>query len=298
MEGSVGIETLRKIARRKNLTPPAETIYSFQNFAEFNTLFPNVFERITEEIDFYEIAKAFAEEIAQQEVRYCETFCVPLAHVRRGIPFEKFFPPIVDAFDEAERNLGIRVNLIFSIIRYGGNTGWGHQTLDLIERNPHSRIIGIDLAGPETFDTIAPFQTVYGRAKSLGLHRTAHSGEFCGPDHIRQTIELLQVERIGHGITAATDESLMRTLIDKDIPLEICPASNVMLGAVSSWETHPIRKLYDFGVPLVVSTDDPAFFGNTLSSEYENLRRHFGFTDTEIANIRHNEPKYAFDKVY
>ena len=298
LEGSVRLETLQAIARRKEVTPPEETIYSFQNFTEFNAIFPKVFTQITEEIDFYEITKAFAENLVKQNVSYCETFCVPLAHVRRGVPFEKFFPPIIDALEEAERNLSVRVNLIFSIIRFGGNTDWGHQTLDLIERNPNPRIVGIDLAGPETFDTIAPFQSVYERAKSLGLHRTAHSGEFCGPEHIRQTLELLQVERIGHGITATDDESVMRLLIEKDIPLEICPTSNVKLGAVSCWETHPVRKLHDFGVPLVLGTDDPAFFDNTLVEEYENLRHHFGFTDAEIANIRHNEQKYAFEKVY
>ena len=278
--------------------PPEETVYSFRNFAEFNAIFPKVFTQITEDADFYEMAKTFTEDIARQGVRYCEAFCVPLAHVRRGVPFEKFFPPIANALDEAERNLGVCVNLIFSIIRFGGNADWGHQTLDLIERNPHPRIVGIDLAGPETFDTIAPFQSVYERAKSLGLHRTAHSGEFCVPKHIRQTVETLQVERIGHGITAAADESVMRLLIEKEIPLEICPTSNVMLGAVPNWESHPVRKLYDFGVPIVISTDDPAFFGNTLADEYEKLRHDFRFTETEIEKLRHNTEKYAFGRVF
>ena len=293
-EGSVFLKTLRNISLRKGLTPPDDSTYSFRNFAEFSGIFPKIFQPITEERDFYELASAFAEDLVRQRVTYCEMFCVPLAHIRRGVPFEKFFPPIVAALEEAEKNFGVKVNIIFSIIRAGGNTDWGHQTLDLIQQHPHPRIVGIDLAGPECFETIAPFESVYRRAKSLGLHRTAHSGEFCGPDHIRQTIQALQVERIGHGITASSDESLMRLLIEKNIPLEICPTSNVRLGAVPSWESHPVRKLYDYGVPIVIDTDDPAFFGNTLDDEYQMLRQHFGFNESEITALRENVQKYAF----
>ena len=300
-EGSVRLETLRKIAERKGVVPPDDSTYSFRDFAEFNAIFPKIFgplhsQCLTEEQDFYELAASFAEDLDRQGVTYCETFLVPLAHVRRGVPFEKFFPPLLAALDDAEKNFGVRVQLIFSIIRAGGKTDWGHQTLDLIERHPHRRIVGIDLAGPECFETIAPFESVYHRAKSLGLRRTAHSGEFCGPDHIRQTLERLQVERIGHGLTASRDESLMRLLIEKDIPLEICPTSNVKLGAVASWESHPVRKLFDHGVPIVIGTDDPAFFGNTLDDEYERLQQHFGFRETEIEVLRENVTKYAFGK--
>jgi len=293
-EGNVQLETLRRIAVRKGITPPGDSIYTFRDFTEFSAIFPKIFEPLTEERDFYELAAAFTEDLARQGVTYCEMFCVPLAHVRRGVPFEKFFPPIVAALDEAEKNLGVCVNVIFSIIRAGGHTAWGHQTLDLIERYPHPRIVGIDLAGPECYETIEPFEPVYRRAKSLGLHRTAHSGEFCGPDHIRQTIRRLQVERIGHGITAASDESLIRLLIEKDIPLEICPTSNVKLGAVASWESHPVRKLFDSGVPMVIGTDDPAFFGNTLDDEYRQLRQRFGLSEADINALQGNVKKYAF----
>ena len=293
-EGSVSLETLRKVAVRKGITPPDDLTYSFRDFTEFNTVFPKIFRSLTEEEDFYDLATAFTEDLVRQGITYCETFCVPLAHVRRGVPFEKFFPPLMTALNEAERNSGVCVKVIFSIIRAGGNAEWGHQTLDLIERHPYPRIVGIDLAGPECSETITPFESVYHRAKSLGLHRTAHSGEFCGPDHVRQTIQSLEVERIGHGITASCDESLMRLLIEKDIPLEICPTSNVKLGAVASWESHPVRTLFDYGVPIVIGTDDPAFFGNTLDGEYGQLRRRFGFSETEIETLQNNVAKYAF----
>ncbi len=295
-EGSVRLETLRDIAERKGIAPPGEGTYSFQNFTEFNAIFPAIFKPITEQRDFFELAAAFANGLAGQKITYCETFCVPLAHVRRGIPFEKFLPPLLDAFEEAERNLGVDIRLIFSIIRAGGIAEWGHQTLDFIEQHPHPRIVGIDLSGPESDDTIEPFASVFERAKSLGLHRTAHSGEFCGSDHVRRTVEILKVERIGHGITAARDKTVMRLLIEKDIPLEICPTSNVKLGAVASLESHPIRTLFDFGVPIVIGTDDPAFFGNTLEGEYELLRRHHGFTEPEIEVLRRNVDRYAFSR--
>ena len=294
-EGSVRLETLERIAARKRIPGPPHDLYSFQNFDEFNRLFPTIFANLTEEDDFYELARAFVDELRRENIVYCETFFVPLAHVRRGVPFECFFPPMIAAFEEAEKMYAIRVNLIYSIVRFGGNAEWGEQTLDFYKRRPDPRIVGIDLAGPESFDTIAPFAPVFSKAKSLGLHLTAHSGEFCGAEHVKETINLLNVERVGHGIGAVSDPQLIETLIQRNIPLEICPTSNSKLGAVANLAEHPLRKLYDLGVPIVIGTDDPAFFGNTLVDEYELLRKQFGFNDDEIGKLIRNSFNYSFD---
>ncbi|MGL6196000.1 MAG: adenosine deaminase [Thermoguttaceae bacterium] len=296
-EGSVRLETLTAIARRKNMTPPNPDIYSFGNFEQFNEVFRRIFSYITEEEDFYETASAFASDLHKDGVTYCETFLIPLAHILRGVPVEKFLPPILSAFDEAKRNLGVRINLIFSIIRNGGNVEWGERTLDLIlshtKNNGDSRIVGIDICGTECFDTIEPFRDVFKKAKSHGLLCTAHAGEFCGAEHVRKTIEILEPHRIGHGIGAVNDTTLVGELIRRDIPLEICPSSNLRLGAVGDIKNHPIRKLFESGVPIVVGADDPAIFNCTLSNEYELLINELGFNDAEIQQLKNNAIRYA-----
>ncbi len=293
-EGSVQKRTLTAIARRKGIAPPREDVYAFEDFDGFNRIFPEIFRPLTEEEDFEEITTAFLSDLNADHVVDCEAFFVPLAHVRRGVPFEKFFPPLLAALEEGERRLGVRVRLIASILRAGGNTDWGMQTLDLCERHPHERLVGVDLSGPESLETIKPFAAVFDRARSLGLRTTAHAGEFCGAEHVRQTLEILKPDRIGHGIGIAEDESLVAEIVRRDIPLEICPGSNLRLKAVRSIAEHPIRRLFDAGVPMVIGTDDPAFFGNTLSGEYELLRSELGFDDREIEKLIRSSFEYGW----
>lgn len=295
-EGSVRLATLQKIARRKGIALPNPNIYHFDGFEEFQNIFPVIFQPLVEEDDFYELTKAFVEDLQRDGVDYCETFFVPLAHLRRGIPLNRFLPPILTALEEGEKQYGVRVNLIYSILRMGGNTDWGHQTLDLYEQCPDTRIVGIDLSGQETPGTIEPFVSVFQRVRSLGLHSTAHAGEFGGPAQVWETIDRLKVDRIGHGISVIQDQQLMLELIDRPIPLEICPSSNILLKAVPSLTEHPIRQLFEQGVPLLIGTDDPAFFDNSLSGEYALLQSHFGFNEVEIAQLIANGKKYRFDE--
>lgn len=294
LEGSVSLETLRSIAERKGLAGPKDDLYSFTGFEQFNALFPEVFRIITEEEDFYQLTKNFTRELHRENVVYCEAFCVPLAHVRRGIPLEKFLPPILTALDEAERDYGLRVSLLYSIVRWLGQREWGEQTLDLYEQRPDERIVGIDLCGPESLETIAPFAEVFDRARSLGLHCTAHAGEFGSAEQVQKTLEILKPERIGHGIAAVNDPRVMEELVHRDVPLEISLSSNIRLEAVAEMERHPVRTLFEHGVPLLICTDDPAFFDCTLCGEYELLRARFGFTREELETLVRNSFRYRF----
>jgi adenosine deaminase/aminodeoxyfutalosine deaminase len=115
-----------------------------------------------------------------------------------------------------------------------------------------------------------------------------------GPESVRAALAL-GAERIGHGIAAARDPELMRCLRDRDIPLEICITSNLVTGVVPALAGHPVRRLFDAGVPIVLNTDDPAMFGCTLSGEYRLAARHFGFSEAELAGIARNGFRYAFD---
>ena len=130
---------------------------------------------------------------------------------------------------------------------------------------------------------------------SAGLRLTAHAGEGTSPQSVWAALEL-GAERIGHGISAIEDPALLRHLRDRDIPLEVSITSNLVTGVVKRVEDHPMRKLYDAGVPIVLNTDDPAMFGCTLLSEYRLAARAFGFTGTELRHIAENGWRYRFAK--
>ena len=127
-----------------------------------------------------------------------------------------------------------------------------------------------------------------------GLHLTAHAGESMGPESVWAALAL-GAERIGHGIAAVRDPALMRHLRDHDIPLEICITSNLVTGVVERLEDHPVRRLFDAGVPITLNTDDPAMFGCTLTGEYRLAAGQFGFSEAELRGIAENGFRYAFD---
>ena len=137
------------------------------------------------------------------------------------------------------------------------------------------------------------FRDVYRFAAGRGLHLTAHAGETAGPESVWAALEL-GAERIGHGIRSIDDPVLVRHLRDRDIPLEISISSNVATGAVTSLAGHPVRRLFDAGVPIVLNTDDPAMFHTTLTREYELASSLFGFSEPELRGIAENGFRYAF----
>ena len=137
------------------------------------------------------------------------------------------------------------------------------------------------------------FTEAYAFARSAGLRLLAHAGESTGPESIWAALRL-GAERIGHGIAAARDEELMRHLRERDIPLEICITSNLVTGVVKRIEDHPVRRIYDAGVPIVMNTDDPAMFGCTLVGEYRLAAQAFGFSEAELRGIAENGFRYRF----
>jgi len=156
-------------------------------------------------------------------------------------------------------------------------------------------VIGFGVGGDEIRGPVDWFAESFEYARSHRLHIVPHAGETGGPDSIRAALDL-GAERIGHGIRAADDPQLMRRLRDDDVPLEICISSNVATGVVASLETHPVRRLFDAGVPIVLNTDDPAMFHTTLVREYKLAAEVFGFSWRELEMLAGNSLRYAFGR--
>jgi adenosine deaminase/aminodeoxyfutalosine deaminase len=167
------------------------------------------------------------------------------------------------------------------------------QVAELAAERMDRGVVAFGIGGSEERGPAERFTEVFAFARRAGLRLVAHAGESTGPESVWAALSL-GAERIGHGIAAAWDAGLMRHLCEHDIPLEICLTSNVVTGVVKSLEEHPLRRLYDAGVPIVLNTDDPAMFACTLTGEYRLAARQFGFSETEMQAIAENGFRYAF----
>jgi adenosine deaminase len=293
LEGSIGLETANAIAMRKGIQQIPDTLYDVHNFEDFFSVFLSLKPLLRDEEDFYQIALDFTAHQAADTIVYTETFFQPSFHVLQGVPPEAVFRGIEKGLARGCETHGIRINLICSVSRLFGRQS-GFDTLDMIEKYSNGSVVGIDLSGKESPLDPGLYDPVFQRAKSMGLKTVVHSGEFGPIELIRRTVDILKPDRIGHGISAWHDEELVARLADQGVPLEICPTSNVTLGAVPTLEEHPVKRLHDMGADLVINTDDPAVFGTTLTRELELLRTRLGFTDKEIPRLIDNGFRFSF----
>lgn len=293
LEGAIRLDTLNRLRQRKGLNPVTADFYSFDDFQSFDYIFAQIFHLLKDKEDFYQIARDFVLNQAADNVRYSEVFFMPLYFINGGVSPDAYFGGIEAGLAEGERLSGAKARLICSISRLMGAQA-GNETLDMVERFRTERIIGIDLAGTERPGDIKQFAGVFRKAKERGLHRSAHAGEFGLPEQIQEAIDLLGAERIGHGISAVKSPQLMRRMAQEQIPLSISLTSNCQLKAVLSLDRHPVRELFDQEVPIIINTDDPAFFNTTLTEEFLTLAEQFGFNETELEKLAANAFEYSF----
>jgi len=200
--------------------------------------------------------------------------------------------PIFDAVSDAAAGSPVRVRWIFDAVRQFGPER-AREVAELAAERVDRGVAAFGIGGSEGRGPALWFTEVFAFAKSAGLRLTAHAGETSGPESVWAALRLGS-ERIGHGIAAARDPELIRHLRERDIPLEICITSNLATGVVRRLEDHPIRRLYDAGVPIVLNTDDPAMFGCTLVGEYQLAADRFGFSEAELRGLARNAFRYAF----
>ena len=212
---------------------------------------------------------------------------------------EATFEALLRATEPFER-CGFRLRWVFDAVRQFGAEA-AMAVVESAKACQSKTIVAFGIGGDELQVATAEFRAVYHRAAELGLHRLIHAGEIGGPERIREAIELLGVERIGHGIAAIKDPALMDLLAERKIPLEICPQSNLRTGAVArllsrenvQMADHPLPALFRHGIPVVLSTDDPALFNTTLRDEYTHAA-HMGLQETELQQICDMGFQYAF----
>jgi aminodeoxyfutalosine deaminase len=287
LEGSVEPETLHEL---DPATPVEElrALYQYADFDAFLKAFGAVGKRLRTPADYGLITRRLLERLASQNVRYAEII------VAAGVVLwkEQEFGPIFDAIAAAAAESPVETRWIFDAVRQFGVeqarivAEWAAERQDL-------GVVAFGIGGSETRGPAEWFGDVFAFAKREGLHLVAHAGEGTSPQSIRAALDI-GAERIGHGISAIEDEALMCCLRERDIPLEVCVTSNLVTGVVKRVEDHPLRRLFDAGVPIVLNTDDPAMFRCTLVGEYELAMRQFGFSEAEMRVVAENGFGYAF----
>ncbi|MET0648964.1 MAG: adenosine deaminase [Pyrinomonadaceae bacterium] len=264
---------------------------TYRDFPHFLDTWRWMCRFVREYEDFTRMAYGVAKNLAAQHVRYAELHFSPPDFLGHGLSVAGIAKAVRAGLDQAG---GLEVSLIMDLCRQYGPERGRRWLGEVVEVADEAGIVGVGLGGPEHLAPAGPYSEVFRLAESHGLHRVAHAGEAAGPESIWAALNELGAERIGHGTLAVMDEELMRHLRDTGIPLETCPTSNVCTGVVEGIERHPVRRLFDAGVRITLSSDDPTFFGTNIVSEYQLLREHFGFSDEELARVARNGFEVAF----
>jgi aminodeoxyfutalosine deaminase len=302
LEGSIQPVTVTALTARHGVAVTEEEVrrrYAYRSFDEFLEAFKWVTSFLREPQDYALITRDLADQLLTQGVVYAEiTLSVGIMLLRRQSPESSF--EAVLAASEAFESRGLRINWVFDAVRQFGAEA-AIRVVEAAKRCGSKAIVAFGIGGDELSVPTEKFRPAYDKAAEIGLHRLMHAGEVGGPEKIREAIDLLGAERIGHGIAAIRDPELMDFLADRRIPLEICPHSNVRTGALARqlqrndarMEDHPLLTLFRHGIPVVLSTDDPAMFHTTLLEEYDNARR-MGLTEDELLRLAAMSFDHAF----
>ena len=268
--------------------------YTFDDFWHFLKVYEAATSVLTRPEDYARLTRAVLEQSAENGVVYSECFLSPDFCGGRDLgAWREYLHAIREAASDCERDMGVILRGIVTCIRHFGPDK-ARQTALCAAETAGDFITGFGIAGDERSGKPADFVWSFDMAREAGLRLTAHAGEWGGPDSVREALRDLRVERIGHGVRAIEDLALVDELAESGVVLEVCPGSNIALGLYPDWRTHPIRDLYQRGVKVTVSTDDPPFFHTTMAREFDKLHEVFDGDDAVLARINRNALDAAF----
>ena len=289
LEGSIPPELALVLAERRGvILPGAERgvaglreAYRFSSFRDFLRLYVAISRTLDQREDFADAVYGVAEVLAAQRVRYAEVTFTPMTHIARGVAREAMLGGLHEGRARARRELGVELAWVFDVVR--SLPDQAEPTLELALAAREQGVIGLGVGGPEGPElSVAPLAPSFARAKAQGLISVPHAGEQYGPPSLRETLDLLDPDRIGHGVRCLEDPALTAEIVARGIKLEVCPTSNVVLGVVPSLAEHPLPKLQAAGVALSLASDDPPLFGTSLVDEYRRCAAAFGWGPGEV----------------
>jgi adenosine deaminase len=299
LEGTFRPATLLHLAKKNGITLPADDEagirrwFRFRDFEQFIEVYKTCSSCLKDPEDFRLLALDFLAEQAVQNVLWSEVHFTISMHLWQGGKGDEILDALREAMDDARKRWGVGMALIPDIVR-NWDLDHADATLRWAVDHKDRGVVAMGIAGMEKGFSNEPFVSHFAAAQASGLRTVAHAGEHGGPASIRSALEHCRAQRIDHGNRAVDDPSLMAHLAERGTALDVCPSSNVALGAVTSLEQHPFPQLRAAGVALTVNSDDPPFFGTSLTREYLLLHRTWGLSLAELAALSLGALDHAF----
>ena len=298
VEGTLEADLLVELARRNGVPlPSSEPAELTARYADFGGLqdfldvyYANLAVLRTAE-DFHDLAAAYLARARAAGVRRAEVLCDPQTHLRNGVPPAAVFEGLGAAF-AAARGPDFSADLIVCFLRDLGGEAAEELLRQALPFREH--FVGVGLDSAEVGWPPRLFARAYQLAAADGLHRVAHAGEEGGPEYVREALDVLGVERVDHGNRALEDPDLVARLRDEQVPLTVCPLSNVALKGVPRIEEHPLPRMLELGLAVTVNSDDPAYFGGYVDDVVSALRASLGLTDDDLAALAATSFRAAF----
>jgi aminodeoxyfutalosine deaminase len=302
LEGSIRPDTLREMAQRKNQAVEAteswiqERIqqgFRYPQFSDFLQAFKLLALLLEAPEDYALAASRLIEELAAQNVRYAEITLSAGVVLWKKQSLAATFEAVAEASNLASRRLGVQIGWIFDAVRQFG-VEHAREVLHYAARFRDQGVVAFGIGGDEVKGPARLFADVFREARDRGLHTTAHAGETVGPESVRDAILLLKAERIGHATSAGRDQDTIQMLAERQVTVEVCLTSNLATGVIDRIEDYPLQRFLAAGVPVTISSDDPAFFNVSLEQELVLAAEHFGLTETGILDLTRNAVRGAF----
>ncbi|MDB6091917.1 MAG: adenosine deaminase [Gammaproteobacteria bacterium] len=298
IEGTLEPEMVFALAHKHGMAlryPSVQALREAYNFTDLQSFLDVYYAGaavLRDESDFHALTWAYLCRAHEQGVVHAEIFFDPQTHTVRGVAIDAVIGGIRRALLDAERTFGMTHRLILCFLRHLSAAD-AMRTLE--EALPHAAgIAAVGLDSAESGNPPAKFAAVFARARRQGFLTVAHAGEEGPPDYIREALDLLEVSRIDHGVRIEADPALVQRLVRDQVPLTVCPLSNVMLKVFARMEDHNLKRLLDLGLCVTVNSDDPAYFGGYIAENYLAVHRALGLSRADIAQLARNSIHASF----
>jgi len=298
IEGTLEPEQMFALAKRNNIHIPFKNIneakkaYNFSNLESFLKIYYEGAKVLVKEQDFFDLTWAYALKCKEDNIVHAEIFFDPQTHTDRGISFDVVINGIYKALQKAQKEFGLSFKIIMCFLRHLDEKE-GFKVLD--EALAHKdKIYGVGLDSSETDNPPNKYEKLFKKAIKYGFITVAHAGEEGPPEYIWEALNLLNVKRIDHGVQCLKDEKLVEKLSENQIPLTVCPLSNIKLRVFNKLKDHSLKKMLDKKLMVMVNSDDPAYFGGYLNQNLIETQAALNLSKNEVKTLLINSFKSSF----
>ena len=298
IEGSLEPELMFRLSKKNNVAIPYASVeevraaYDFNNLQSFLDIYYAGAKVLITQDDFYDLTWDYVLKCVENNIVHTEIFFDPQTHTERGIDFATVINGIKQALDDAEKQYGITSCIIMCFLRHLSQ----EEAFETFEQALAFKedIIGVGLDSSELDNPPSKFTDVFKAAKEQGFKLVAHAGEEADYSYIYEALDLLNIERIDHGVQSINSPELMQRLKDEQVPLTVCPNSNIELKVFESYKQHNIKELLDYGLNVSVNSDDPAYFKGYMNQNFINLYENIELSEADVIKLVKNSFRSAF----